>query len=137
MTEIAAEAPVETPEVETTEESPKANKEARYRVERNTAREELATVTARIDALNRSEIARLAGNHLSVGEDLFINGNETADYLTESGEVDAEKVAADAAVLRAERPGLGKIPRGYDPSQGTGGNGPVKQTPGWGSLLQG
>lgn len=42
-----------------------------------------------------------------MANDLFsLSGNEVADYLTDSGEVDTEKVAADVAAVLAERPGL-------------------------------
>jgi hypothetical protein len=44
-----------------------------------------------------------------------------ADYLTEDGDVDAEKVSADVTVILAERPGLRKRMPGYDPTQGHGG----------------
>lgn len=108
---------------------------ARYVQERDTAREELATATARIERLNRSEVERLAAGGLSHPADLFsLSGNEVSDYLTEAGEVDAEKVAADVAAVLAERPGLRKGSPAFDPSQGSGGSAP-KAAPSWGNLL--
>uniref|UniRef100_A0AB39U288 Scaffolding protein n=1 Tax=Mycolicibacterium phage Alyssa1 TaxID=3240801 RepID=A0AB39U288_9CAUD len=103
----------------------------RYRIERDSAREELATAAARIERMQRAEVERLAGEHLAMPGDLFsLSGNELADYLTDDGDVDAEKVAADVAVVLAERPGLKKgLVRGYDPSQGLGGGGQPKREP--------
>ena len=47
-------------------------------------------------------------------------GNELSDYLTESGNIDPEKVNADAAVILAERPGLRRSQPPIDPTQGHG-----------------
>lgn len=122
----------ETLEVDaTTEEPQKGNKEARYRVERNAAREELVAAQERIRAMNRREVERLAADGLSVPADLFsLSGNELADYLTEDGDVDTEKVAADVAAVLAERPGLRKNAPAFDPSQALGGA-PPKVEPQW------
>jgi hypothetical protein len=123
-----------TAEQENGSQTPDPNKSLveanrRYVGERDAAREALSAAEARIEAMNRREINRLAGEHLSVGEDLFISGNEVSDYLTESGDVDADKVAADVAAVLAERPGLRKATPGYDPSQGLGGLGPRRPEP--------
>lgn len=83
MSESTTETTTETPEVDaTTEEAPKGNREARYRTERNTAREELATANARVERMQRADVERLASEHLSMPSDLFsLSGNELADYL--------------------------------------------------------
>lgn len=88
----------------------------RYRSERDALAE-------RVQRMQRVEIERLAGEHLSMGADLFINGNAVSDYLTADGDVDANKVAADVAAVIAERPGLRKATF-FDPSQGRGGRPP-------------
>lgn len=123
--------PTEAPEVEpTTEEAPKGNREARYRVERNEARAERDALAQRVERMQRAEVERLASDGLSHPADLFsLSGNELADYLTDDGDVDAEKVAADVAAILAERPGLQrpKFPAGFDPTQGTGGRPPKGQ----------
>ena len=112
------------------------NREARYRVERNEARAEVETLQARLAVLQRAEVERLASAGLSHPSDLFsLSGNELADYLTEAGTVDAEKVSADLAAILQERPGMGKLDPAVDPSQGHGW-GPVKRTPTWGDLLK-
>lgn len=117
--------------------SQKVNKEARYRVERNEARAERDALAERIQRMQRAEVERLAADGLSHPADLFsLSGNELADYLTEDGEVDADKVAADVTAILAERPGLlkPKHPAGYDPTQGYGGE-PHKGSPSWEALL--
>jgi hypothetical protein len=135
MSETTTEVEPTTEEVSV--EPPKANKEARYRVERNTAREQLATATARIDAMNRAEISRLAGEHLAQGSDLLgISGDDLASFLTESGEIDAELVAEAAAELVSTRPGLKRQSAAHDPSQGSGGA-PTKSDPSsWADLFK-
>lgn len=124
-----------TPEPQNGSETPSADKgltEARdrYRAERDTAREELHALAQRIERMQRTDIERLAGEHLSMPADLFsLSGNTVADYLTEDGQVDADKVAADVAEILTERPGLRKGPvRGFDPTQGFGGEGRIKPT---------
>ena len=124
------------PEGGSTGEGQKSNKEARYRVERNEARAERDAMTQRVERMQRAEVERLAADGLSHPADLFsLSGNELADYLTESGEVDAEKVAADVAAVLAERPGLRKQTPGYDPSQGLGGK-PPKGSPSFADLMK-
>lgn len=132
----------QTPEVApATDETPKAepqraNKEARYRVERNEARTERDALAERVGRMQRSEIERLASDALAHPSDLFtLSGNEPADYLTDDGDVDADKVAADVAAVLAERPGLGKNSPAFDPSQGTGGGRKPKPVATWGALL--
>jgi hypothetical protein len=118
--------------------SQRQNKEARYRVERNEAREALATAEARIAQFQRAEVERLASESLAMPGDLLtLSGNELSEYLDDDGNVDPEKVAADVAVILAERPGIGKAhPRAFDPTQGHGGRHPSKQAPSWGALFQ-
>ncbi len=105
-----------------TGEAHQSNKEARYRVERNEARAERDALAQRVERMQRAEVERLAADALSHPADLFsLSGNGLADYLTDDGDVDANKVAADVAEILAERPGLRKRMPGYDPSQGYGG----------------
>jgi len=94
----------------------------RYRAERDSAREELAAATERIARMQRAEVERLASAHLSHPEDLLtLSGNDVTDYLTESGDIDPEKVAADVEAILAERPGLKPPSAAVDRSQGLGG----------------
>lgn len=120
-----------------TPEPPKANKEARYRVERNEARAERDALAQRVEALQRAELERLAGDTMSNPADLLaLTGQALADFLTEDGELDAELVAKAAAELLATRPGLRKGSPAFDPSQGSGGKPAVKREPSWGALLK-
>lgn len=114
-----------------------ANREARYRVERNSAREALATANARIERMQQAEVERIAGEHLAQGSDLLgISGNELSAYLDqETGEIDVDRIRADARVLIEERPGLSKHTGAFDPSQGLGGSTPKTSTPTWGSVF--
>lgn len=105
-------------------EAPKGNREARYRVERNEAREALSQAEARVLALQTRELHRLAGEHLAQPEDLLtLGGVELAELLDEDGNVDPEAVADAAADLIESRPGLAKNPRvlATDISQGRSG----------------
>lgn len=112
-------------------------REQRYRLERNAAREELAAANARLERMQRAEIERLAADSLSHPSDLFsLSGNGLEDYLTESGDVDPEKVADDVAAIVAERPGLRKVSAAFDPSQGRGGSSPPKKAPTFSDLLE-
>lgn len=114
----------------------KGNREARYRTERNAAREELAAAQARIDRMHRAEVERLAAAALSHPADLFsLSGNELTDYLTEDGMVDPEKVAADVAAILQERPGLKRNTPAVDHSQGRGGKGTPKRKASWETML--
>ena len=116
---------------------PKGNKEARFRQERNEARDQLAAANARIERMQRAEIERLAADGLSHPADLFsLSGNELADYLTEDGDVDADKVSADVAAVLAERPGLRRNHPAFDPTQGFGGKEPAKRELTWADLLK-
>ena len=133
----AAEAP-ETQAAPEAEATPKGNREARYRVERNEAREALAQAQARIEALQTRELHRLAGEHLAQPEDLLtLGGVELAELLDEDGNVGPEAVAEAAAALVETRPGLAKNPRvlAVDSTQGQGGN-PGKPPAGWEALFE-
>lgn len=115
------------------EEQPaqKANKEARYRVERNQAREELAASNARVELLQTRELERIAGSAISNPADLLALTNKTvADFLDDSGELDAELVAEAASELLSTRPRLGKNAPAFDPTHGSGGSAP-KQAADW------
>lgn len=134
--QIDGEPQTQAPEGTDAGEAPKANREARYRVERNEARQALSAAEARIEAMQSREVERLAGAHLAQPGDLLtLSGKTLADFLDENGEVDAELVAEVAADVLAARPGLRPNARAVDPSQGTGNDGPRKVAPSWGDLF--
>ncbi|ABG98331.1 hypothetical protein RHA1_ro06558 [Rhodococcus jostii RHA1] len=134
---VSTDSDTDTPEAPN--EPQKGNKEARYRVERNEAREELVTANARIERMQRAEVERLATEAgLSHGSDVFtLSGNGPADYLDDHGNVDSAKVAADVAAVLEERPGLRKNAPAFDPTQGTGGGKPKAAAPSWESMFSG
>jgi hypothetical protein len=103
---------------------------ANYRIRAREAEQQRDALAQRVERMQRAEVERLAADAgLSHASDVFMmSGNELADYLTEDGDVDAEKVAADVAAIVAERPGLRKRMPGYDPTQGYGGR-PPKAAP--------
>jgi hypothetical protein len=114
----------------------KGNREARYRVERNQAREALAEAQARIETYQRREVERLAAD-LAQPEDIFeLGGASLADLLGEDGEVNADAVSEAVNALIETRPGLAKNPRvlATDTTQGLGGN-PGKPKAGWEALF--
>lgn len=119
-----------------TTEAAQGPREARYRIERNEAREKLARANERIARMQRAEIERLASASLSHGEDLFsLSGNGVADYLNDDGDVDPEKIAADVAAILTERPGLRRLSTAIDRSQGFGAQ-PVPGPTDFSSLLR-
>ena len=128
-----AEAASDAPEGD---EDYKPPREKRYREERNEARQALAAAEARIAAMQLAEVLRLAGDSLAHPADLFsLSGNELADYLSDEGNVDPERVAADVDAILAERPGLRPNARAIDPTQGMGSR-VVKPEVSWGGLFK-
>ncbi|SIG26154.1 Uncharacterised protein [Mycobacteroides abscessus subsp. abscessus] len=109
------------------------NREARYRVERNEARAQLAEVELRLVQLQTAELHRLAGSILSAPEDIALSGKPLESYLTPEGWVDRSAVEAAAREVVAARPGLAKAQPAHDPSQGRGGT--TDHTPSWDGLF--
>jgi hypothetical protein len=110
---------------ETPQGEPKGNREARYRVERNTAREALTAAQARIEALHLREVERLASDLAQPGDLLSLGEHSLADLLDAAGDVDSAAVAESVAALIKSRPGLARNPtvRAVDRSQGSGSGG--------------
>lgn len=143
MTESASvtetDTPGETPDTAHSENAPAqdraGNREARYRVERNEARQERDTLAQRVAQLQTREAERIASRGLSEPADLFTVGGVTlAELVNDDGDVDPEKVNAVVTAILGARPGLGVNAGAYDLTQGHGGPG-GKATPTWGSLL--
>jgi hypothetical protein len=112
---------------------------AKYRVERNAAREALTATQGQLQQLQTREVLRLAGDHLSNPADLLGLGDvELADLLGEDGFVNPEAVAEVAAGIVSSRPGLAKNPvvRATDTTQGAGGTRPGNAPPGWDALFK-
>lgn len=91
------------------EEGTPATREARYRTERNAAREQVTALTERVQRLQRAEVERLAGAKLAAAADLWtVAGVQPADLLTDDGAVDPAKVDAATRALLDTRPGLAR-----------------------------
>lgn len=120
------------------QDTPKGNREARYRVERNEAREALSAAQARIEQMQTREVERLASELAQPGDLLELGGVSLADLLTEAGDVDEAAVAEAVAALIESRPGLAKnlTVRYVDPSQGVGNDRPAKREPTFATLLK-
>ncbi len=117
------------------EQSPKGNREARYRVERNEARAERDELAQRVNQLQTREVERLAALGMSNPADVFtLGGVELADLLDEAGEVDPDKVTEVVNDILGTRPGLRPNAPATDPSQGHSGGG-GKPSPTWADLL--
>jgi len=120
-----------------------ANQEAaKWRKQLRETEAERDGLRGRLEAMQRSEIERIAAGRLSKPESLWAAGAQLADLLTEDGDVDAEKVeeAVDSAV---DSLGLQQLPAhlrpetqgAYVPSEGTNTGRPG--TASWQQLLQG
>lgn len=113
------------------------NREARYRVERNEARQERDALQARIETLQTRELERLASKSLSNPADLLtLSGKSLADLLDENGDVDPDLVSDLVADVLGTRPGLKKLDRAVDFSQGHGNQGPGKGQPSFADLFR-
>lgn len=114
----------------------KANREARYRVERNEARQERDALKARIETLQARELERLASKSLSNPADLLtLSGKTLADLLDENGDIDPDRVSDLVTEVLGTRPGLKRLDRATDISQGHGGQ-PSKGQPSFVDLLR-
>jgi len=126
----AAEKPPES------QDRPPANREARYRTERNEARAQVAELTARVTKMQRTEVERQAAGLHDPG-DLWTAEVDLAELLNGDGDVDPERVAEAVAALADSRPYLMRPSRGSNFGQGN--RTPVDMGSGttWGSVLRG
>ncbi|MDF3307867.1 hypothetical protein P3H15_22855 [Rhodococcus sp. T2V] len=88
---------------------------ARYRRQLRDTEAERDALTAKVEAYQRAEVERLAGELAMPGDLFTLGGLTVSDLLDENGEVDPETVAAEVAELLESRPGLSanaRIPAG-------------------------
>lgn len=103
-TTAATDLPAGTAPADTGSDERAANKEARYRVERNEARAERDALGERLTTLQRREAERLAGQHLAAGNDLWRDGLELSSLVNENGDLDAGKVTQAAKTVLSAHP---------------------------------
>lgn len=109
---------------------------AKYGVRAREAETALAEAKSRIDTLLQREVERIASKGLSVASDVFtLSGLTLADFLDDSGDIDYDRVTETVNDLLGTRPGLKKLARAVDPSQGQGGN-PGRPKADWASFLR-
>ena len=129
-------------EPEVVEQQP--NQEAaKWRRQLREAEAERDTLRGRVEAMQRSEIERLASGRLAKPESLWAAGAQLADLLDEQGSVDPEKVE-EAVTSAVDSLGLEQVPshlrpesRGaYVPSEGRD-TGRPSASADWQKLLQG
>jgi hypothetical protein len=116
-----------TPATETGSESPTGDADdsagknsgnseaAKYRRQLRDTEAERDALTAKVEAYQRAEVERLAGELAMPGDLFTLGGMTVSDLLDENGEVDPETVAAKVAELLESRPGLSanaRIPAG-------------------------
>ena len=136
---VGSESPVEATEVpsegnDTGEQN--NSREKRYRLERNTARQERDALAQRVESLLSREAERIASRALAEPADLFtLTGKSVRDFLGEDGELDEELILDTANDLLGVRPGLAKNPPAVDLTQGHGLQG-GKPKIGWDALLK-
>lgn len=109
--DLNGQVPNETPEAEPGDESDPAAKArgeaAKYRTRLREAETERDALASRVATLQRAEVARLAGEKLAQGTDVFdIGRTELADVLDADGNVDPALVGERVTELLASRPGL-------------------------------
>lgn len=113
----------------------KANREAaRYRTQLRETESQRDGLAAQLDALRRAEIARLAGDRLARGDELFVHrGEDVAGLLAEGGAVDPAKVTEAVTELLTERPHLAK--RRFQGSADGGARSPATPPPRLGAIF--
>jgi hypothetical protein len=145
--QVQATAPETSPEAPDDDGAQKerpANREARYRTERNEAREQVKTLEARVDTLLSRDVARIAAETLADGWDLLTFAPGVTDLLDEHGNPDYELITERAREVVAWKPGLARgvrvMPKGAAPGGFGQGNRPSVDsgtTTTWGSVLRG
>lgn len=121
QTEPVVEVQPEVADAEQDEDTPrKGNPEAaKWRTKLRDAESTNAALTARVAALQASEVTRMATGpgKLHDGSDLLAH-NDLADLLDDAGEIDTEKVTAALDSLTKDKPHLAKPVFNGDVGQG-------------------
>ena len=87
---------------------------ASWRTKLRETESERDALLARVDAADRGEVERLAGERLRDSEDFWLSGAELADLRDDDGQVDGAKVTAAVAALIAKKPHYAMAPANFD-----------------------
>lgn len=91
---------VTEPEVEPDPEEPQPkNREERFRKQLRATEAERDALSERLSRMQRAEVERLASQHLADGADFWRDGTQLDNVLTETGDVDPDKVTELATAL--------------------------------------
>ncbi|MGH8867924.1 MAG: hypothetical protein ACRDYU_07995 [Actinomycetes bacterium] len=102
-------------------EPPHVATEKRLRHERRQATERAEQAEQALARLQRRVVERAAAKELQVPADFWVlSGDDLSPWLTDDGEVDADRVRQHAHALRVERPGLALHVQRRDPDAGRG-----------------
>lgn len=93
---------VDTENVETPDTEPQSKREARYRTQLRETEAERDALTQRLEALQRSEVERLAAAKVDKPQAIWAAGTDLADLLDDAGNIDPDKVTEAAEKARTE-----------------------------------
>lgn len=130
-----------TPEVSDDKLDPASRDAVKYRKRAQAAEKERDQLADRLATLQRAEVERLAAQHLADGADIWRDGADLANLLTDAGNIDPDKVKTTATELGATHPHWRKLAPSAPPASSVTANGKIggdepKQTT-WSDLLQG
>jgi len=69
---------------------------------------DLSATMARLEASQKTEVERAASSRMAVATDLSLTGAKVGDMLSESGEVDLDKVGRAVSATLKDHPNWGK-----------------------------
>lgn len=100
---------------------------ARYRTQLRAVESERDALVARVEAFQKADAERMAGETLANGEDLWLTGLSVDHVLDDDGRVDPDVVAAKVQEITRERPHFARLKFG-NIDQGPQGSGKPKPT---------
>jgi hypothetical protein len=123
--------PDENPEASPDETNPGAQEDhpardaAKYRKRAQAAEKERDRLAERLQVLQRTEVQRLAAEHLADGADLWRDGATLDDVLNDDGDVDADKVTELAKGLLEQHRHWRKLAHAAPPASTVTSNGKI------------
>jgi len=130
-----SEAPADQRTAAHTDDDGKLRREAaKYRTGLRAAEAERDGLRARLDAMQRAEVERLAADDLAQPADLWLLGAVLPDLLDDDGNVDQAKVGAAVKAALTDRPGWRRM-RAVSFDGGDRG-GPTAAGPSWADTLR-